>query len=100
MVSTLVFDVDALTRVRELLGDVELPSGFVPAWDPAADPAQIAAARSRAEQRLRAAGLLVAAYPADPHSGSAPGSAEVNRPDLGAREGVHPSLRLALEGFG
>jgi hypothetical protein len=93
MVSTLVLDVDAFTLVRELLGDLPLPAGFVAVRDPTVDPAPVAAARAHTAQRLRAAGLLIPDLP--------PGVATSNGlADNGFGEAVHPSLRAALEGFG
>lgn len=81
MVSTLVLDVDALIRLRELLGDVRLPARFTPTWDQTADADRITLARAEATARLRAGGLLVPAAPAAP------------------TDRVHPSMRAALEAF-
>jgi len=98
MVSTLVLDVDSLTLLRELLDDIWLPAGFASVWDQTADPAQLAAARASAGQRLRTAGLLIPAEPADPTDSPDPTEpADSTEP---AGEDVHPSLRAALEAFG
>jgi hypothetical protein len=107
MVSTLVLDVDAFTLVRELLDDPPLPAGFVAVPDAGADPAQAAAARASAAQRLRAAGLLIAAQAAGangPSTPQRPSNVDPGEPNSltgnAFAEVVHPSLRAALAGFG
>ena len=88
MVSTLVLDVDALVRLRELLGGLPLPARFAPAWDRTADADRIALARAEATARLHASGLLV-----PPPAGSVAASGD------GSPDQVHPAMRAALAAF-